>query len=81
MAATPAPLAGALWVLLLWTGVCGALMLVKFDWLTTLTRWSYTGFDVGLTLVLLVSVIALLLRLAVTVPAEPGIGKGQPVTT
>ncbi|NLH71793.1 MAG: hypothetical protein GX456_01910 [Verrucomicrobia bacterium] len=81
VAATPAPLAGALWVLLLWTGVCGASMLVKFDWLATVTRLAYTGFDLGLTLVALVSIVTLLLRLAVTVPAEPGIGKGQPLET
>ena len=80
-ASTPDGLAKTLWVLLVWTGGCGALMLLKVSWLTTLTRWGYTGFDLGLTLLALVSVITLLLRLGAPGPTEAGIGKVQPVTT
>jgi len=61
-ALTPPRLAKILWALLVFTGGCGALMLVKLDALATLTRWAYTGFDLGLTLVALVSVVALLWR-------------------
>jgi hypothetical protein len=80
-ASTPAGLGKALWVLLLWTGVCGALVLLKVGWLATLTRWAYTGFDLGLTLLALVSAITLLLRLGKPVAPEAGMGQPQPATT
>ena len=68
-AATPAVLGKALWALLVLTGVCGGLLLLKLVWLETLTRWAYTGFDLGLTLLALIAVITLVLR--VGKPAEP----------
>jgi hypothetical protein len=77
---TPAGLAKALWVLLVLTGACGALVLLKFGWLATLTRWAYTGFDLGLTLLALVSVITLLLRLGRPAAPNAGIGQIQPAT-
>ncbi|MHC1769292.1 MAG: multiheme c-type cytochrome [Verrucomicrobiia bacterium] len=61
---TPAALRKALWALLLLAGVCGALVLLKFGWLAALTRWAYTGFDLGLALLALGSVLTLVLRLA-----------------
>jgi hypothetical protein len=75
---TPAGLRRALWLLLVITGVCGALVLLKFSWLVTLTRWAYTGFDVGVTLVALVSVIALLARLGRPVALPPNLRQPQP---
>ena len=69
---TPAVLRSALWVLLLFTGACGGWMLAKPDFLGALTRLAYTGFDLGLTLVALTSVVTLLLRLARPTAAEVG---------
>jgi hypothetical protein len=63
-ASTPAVLGKVLWTLLMLTGVCGALVLLKFGWLATLTRWAYTGFDLGLTLLAFISILTLLLRLS-----------------
>jgi hypothetical protein len=80
-AATPAGLRNALWVLLVFTGACGGLVLVKPGFLATLTRWAYTGFDLGLTLLALVSVITLLLRLGKPVAPEAGMGQPRPATT
>jgi len=80
-ASTPDGLAKTLWVLLVWTGGCGALMLLKVSWLTTLTRWGYTGFDLGLTLLALVSVITLLLRLGRPVAPEAGMRQTQQSVT
>jgi hypothetical protein len=68
-------------VLLVFTGACGALVLLKSGWLAALTRWAYTGFDLGLTLVALVSVATLLLRLGASGLVETRIGKAQPATT
>ena len=74
-ASTPAGLAKPLWVLLVFTGACGGLVLLKPRFLDSLTRWAYTGFDLGLTLLALVSVVTLLLRLGT--PAAPEAGKPQ----
>jgi hypothetical protein len=74
-ASTPAGLARALWVLLVFTGACGGVVLVKLRFLDPLTRWAYTGFDLGLTLLALVSVVTLLLQLGA--PAAPEAGKAQ----
>jgi len=79
-AATPAGLRNALWVLLVFTGACGGLMLLKFSFLATLTRLAYTGFDLGLTLLALVSVVTLLLRLAQPAAADAGARQPQPTT-
>jgi hypothetical protein len=57
------------------------LVLVKPGFLATLTRWAYTGFDLGLTLLALVSVITLLLRLGKPVAPEAGMGQPRPATT
>lgn len=59
----PFALTAMLWASLVLTGACGGLVLLKPAWLATLTRWAYTGFDIGLTLVTLLSVVAVLLRL------------------
>jgi hypothetical protein len=45
-------------------GACGGLVLLKLNFLATLTRWAYTGFDLGLTLLALVSGLTLLVRLS-----------------
>jgi hypothetical protein len=65
-AAAARMLAKALWTMLCITGACGALMLMKLTWLSTLTRLAYTGFDLGLTLLALLAVLTLLLRLGST---------------
>ncbi|MHB1307147.1 MAG: hypothetical protein ACYDC1_18060 [Limisphaerales bacterium] len=78
---TPAVLAKAIWVLLVWNGACGVLVLLKLGWLATLTRWAYTGFDLGLTLLTLVSVIMLLWRLGRPAAPNAGIDLIQPATT
>ena len=75
LAATPAGLRKALWVLLVFTGACGGVVLLKLRFLDPLTRWAYTGFDLGLTLLALVSVVTLLLQLGA--PAAPEAGKAQ----
>jgi hypothetical protein len=61
---TPPALAGMLWALIAWTGLCGGLILLKPGWLETLVRFAYTGFDVGVLLLTLVAAIDLARRLA-----------------
>lgn len=78
--ATPACLRMCLGVLLIFTGACGALMLLKLGFLAAPTRLAYTGFDLGLTLVALVSVIALLLRLGKPIGTVAGAEQSQPAT-
>jgi hypothetical protein len=46
------------------TAVCGLLMLLRAGWLERWTRFSYTGFDLGLALMALLGCILLWLRLA-----------------
>ncbi|HAK95992.1 MAG TPA: hypothetical protein DCM87_13625 [Planctomycetes bacterium] len=75
--AGPAGLGTALWALLAATGLCGALVLVKLDWLAALTRWAYTGFDLGLTLLALASVAILVSRLCTLGPAAAKAGAGR----
>jgi hypothetical protein len=77
---TPAGLRIVSWLLLVLTGACGALVLLKLGWLATFTRWAYTGFDLGLTLLALTSVITLLLRLGKPVAPEAASGQPQPGT-
>lgn len=79
-AGTPAVLGKALWVLLVLTGACGALVLLKPGWLATLTRWAYTGFDAGLVLLALVYVLTLVLRLGKPAAPEAGLGQTTPAT-
>jgi hypothetical protein len=74
-ATTPAGLRGALWLLLVITGGCGALVLMKLGFLAALTRWAYTGFDLGVTLLAIVSAVTLLLRLGKS--AKPDAGAGE----
>lgn len=72
---TPPALAAILWVLVAWTGLCGVLILLKPGWLETLVRFAYSGFDVGLLLILLVAAIDLGRRLAgLPSPAKPAGG-------
>jgi hypothetical protein len=61
---TPPLLARILWVLIVVTGICGGLVLLQLTWLESLTRLAYTGFDLGLLLLLLVIVADLARRLA-----------------
>ncbi len=61
---TPPGLARILWGLIVFTGLCGGLMLVKLSWFETLVRFAYTGFDVGLFLLILVAAVDLIRRLA-----------------
>ena len=61
---TPPTLARILWVLIVFTGLCGGLVLLKISWLNALTRLAYTGFDLGLLLLALVAAVDLLRRLA-----------------
>jgi hypothetical protein len=77
---TPAGLSKALWVLLVITGACGGLVLLKLGFLATLTRWAYTGFDLGLTLLALLSVITLLLRLGQPTAAVASERQPQPAS-
>jgi hypothetical protein len=78
--ATPTVLGKALWALLVLTGLCGALVLFKLGWLAALTRWAYTGFDLGLALLALVSVITLVLRLGKPAAPEASLGQTRPAT-
>jgi len=50
-------------VLIVWSGACGALMILKIGWLETLTRLAYTGFDLGLTFLALACALLLAARL------------------
>jgi nitrate/TMAO reductase-like tetraheme cytochrome c subunit len=61
---TPPALARILWGLIVFTGLCGGLVLLRIGWLEALTRLAYTGFDVGLFLLLLVAAMDLVRRLA-----------------
>ncbi|MBN1337532.1 MAG: hypothetical protein JXB39_16385 [Deltaproteobacteria bacterium] len=45
------------------TSACGGLMLVKVEALASLVRFAYTGFDIGLVALLVVTVVQLALRL------------------
>jgi hypothetical protein len=75
---TPPVLAGILWALIVWTGLNGALILLKPGWLETLVRFAYTGFDAGVLLLTLVAAIDLARRLAGR-PCPPSPPKGVPV--
>jgi hypothetical protein len=77
-AGTPKWLAGAIWLLLVATGACGGLVLLKWSALETITRLAYTGFDLGVALLALASAVALLLRLAALPPSG---GSGRPAET
>ncbi|MBN1444263.1 MAG: hypothetical protein JXA90_16240, partial [Planctomycetes bacterium] len=70
---TPPRLAAVLWWLILFTGLCGALVLLRWSWLETLTRLAYTGFDLGLLLLTAVSAADLARRLA-GLPRPPAAG-------
>jgi hypothetical protein len=61
---TPPALARILWGLILFTGLCGGLVLLRIGWIESLTRLAYTGFDIGLFLLILVAAIDLIRRLA-----------------
>ncbi|MGQ9592595.1 MAG: multiheme c-type cytochrome, partial [Planctomycetota bacterium] len=63
-----------IWALLVLTGISGGLVLLKLPALLGLTRWAYTGFDVGTTLLALGCVVLLALRLG----ALPRVGGGAP---
>lgn len=78
---TPSGLAGLLWLLVVFTAACGALVLLKPGWLATLTRWAYTGFDVGLVLLALVSVLVLLGRLGRAPMSGARFAQPQPAMT
>lgn len=60
---TPAALLGLLRAVLVCGGACGALMLWRPEFAAGLVRWAYTGFDLGLTLLALLSSLVLLWRL------------------
>lgn len=79
--ATSAGFRRLLWLLLFITGACGTLVLLKLGWLATLTRWAYTGFDLGVTLIALVSVIALCARLGRPAALQPNLQRPEPATT
>jgi hypothetical protein len=61
---TPSWLARILWGLIVFTGFCGGLVLLQLTWLETVTRFAYTGFDLGLLLLALMIVADLGRRLA-----------------
>jgi len=61
--AVPRLLAWADWMMLAWTGLCGAAMLGKTFLPDALARLSYTGFDAGLAALAGLAVVALGLRL------------------
>ncbi len=63
---------GLLWVVLLLTGLCGALMLFQLKPLPGWLRLAYTAFDVGLVIVLVLTVVLRLLRLASATPPSAG---------
>lgn len=60
----PAVLA-IVWALLAFTGISGGLVLLKPPALAGLTRWAYTGFDLGTALLALGCVVLLVFRLSV----------------
>ncbi len=57
-------------VVLVWTGFCGCCMLLQLKALPTLTRLACTGFDAGLALTLLVTIVLQTERL-VSSPSRP----------
>ncbi len=60
---TPPVLAGILWALIAWTGLCGVLILLRPAWLDAVVRLAYTGFDIGVLLLTLVAATDLARRL------------------
>ncbi len=65
------------WLVLVLTGLCGGLMLVQLKTLPALTRLAYTSFDVGLTLVLALTVGQRVMRLANAVSSNPARPRGR----
>ncbi len=61
------------WLMAAWTGLCGGLMLLQLQALPTLTRLAYTGFDIGLALVLALTIALQFWRLTGT--PKPGVGR------
>jgi hypothetical protein len=57
-------LAAIQYVLTVIVVICGILMLLRGSWIEWLSRFAYTGFDLGLTLMTAVSVALVLLLLA-----------------
>lgn len=51
-----------LWPVIVFTALCGAIMLLKVSWLDNLTRLAYTGFDIGLAALGLVILFILVLK-------------------
>jgi hypothetical protein len=49
--------------LVILTGVCGVLMVLRFNWLDAVNRLAYTGFDLGLTLLAAGTAVTLAARL------------------
>jgi len=58
------------WSALVLAGVSGALMFLKFSWLETVTRFSYTLFDLSLLISAMITAILLLLRVIRPSPVE-----------
>jgi len=53
------------------TALCGGVMLLQVQALPTLTRLAYTGFDVGLTLILVLTIGLQVARLVGAANANP----------
>ncbi|MGB9623267.1 MAG: multiheme c-type cytochrome [Phycisphaerae bacterium] len=58
------PWSVALWVSLVFTSGCGALILLKVEWLQLAVRPAYTGLDLGLTVLSALSLLTLVRELA-----------------
>ena len=60
-----------LWMVVVLTALCGGVMLLQVQALPTLTRLAYTGFDVGLTLILVLTIGLQVARLVGAANANP----------
>lgn len=73
---TPRRLSALLWAAILWSVLCGVLMMVNLSPLAAITRLAYTGLDGGLAMTAVLSVLVLALRLAVTPVAQQKVSVG-----
>jgi hypothetical protein len=65
------PWAVVLWAMLVFTGACGALILLKAQWLDFVIRPAYTGLDLGLTVLAVLCLLTLVRDLATLQQGAP----------
>jgi len=59
-----------LWIITGFTGMCGGLMLLSASGFDIFSKFSYSGFDIGLFGLLLISLIYLILLMALKIPEK-----------